>query len=102
VVRAEGAAFEQRYSLKGRGYRCEDCESKRVKAWWLMTNGPQAELDWLRADNYGDDGDVTALKAAGDTAPLIAPVELSPNAGSFAGQTSVGQRKCSLHGALVT
>ena len=27
-----------------------------------MTNDPQTELDWLRADIYGDDRDVTVLK----------------------------------------
>lgn len=63
VVRAEDTAFEQRASLKSRGYRWDDGEGKRVKAWWLLTNEPQAELDWLRADIYGDDRDVTVLKA---------------------------------------
>lgn len=63
VVRAEDTAFEQRASLKARGYRWDDGEGKRAKAWWLMTNDPQAELDWLRADIYGDDRDVTVLKA---------------------------------------
>jgi DNA polymerase-3 subunit epsilon len=63
VVRAEDAAFEQRASLKARGYRWDDGEGKRVKAWWLMTNDPAAELDWLRADIYGDDRHVTVLKA---------------------------------------
>jgi len=62
VVRAEDTAFEQRASLKARGYRWDDGEGKRAKAWWLMTNDPQAELDWLRADIYGDDRDVTVLK----------------------------------------
>jgi DNA polymerase-3 subunit epsilon len=62
-VRAEDTAFEQRASLKSRGYRWDDGEGKRVKAWWLMTNNPQAELDWLRADIYRDDRDVTVLKA---------------------------------------
>jgi DNA polymerase-3 subunit epsilon len=63
VVRAEDTAFEQRASLKARGYRWDDGEGKRVKAWWLLTNDPQAELDWLRADIYGDDRHVTVLKA---------------------------------------
>jgi DNA polymerase III subunit epsilon len=62
-VRAENTAFEQRSSLKARGYRWDDGEGKRVKAWWLMTNDPQAELDRLRADIYGDDRAVTVLKA---------------------------------------
>jgi len=63
VVRAEDTAFEQRASLKARGYRWDDGEGKRVKAWWLLTNDPQNELDWLRSDIYGDDGHVTVLKA---------------------------------------
>lgn len=63
VVRAGDTAFEQRASLKARGYRWDDGENKRVKAWWLMTNDPQTELDWLRADIYGDDRRVTVLKA---------------------------------------
>lgn len=63
VVRAENTAFEQRASLKARGYRWDDGAGKRVKAWWIMTNDPQTELDWLRADIYGDDRDVAVLKA---------------------------------------
>lgn len=63
VVRAEDTAFEQRASLKARGYRWDDGEGKRVKAWWLLTNDPQAELDWLGADTYRDDRHVTVLKA---------------------------------------
>ncbi len=63
VVRAEDTAFEQRASLKARGYRWDDGEGKRVKAWWIMTNDPQVELDWLHADIYGDDRDVTVIKA---------------------------------------
>jgi DNA polymerase-3 subunit epsilon len=63
VVRAEDTAFEQRASLKSRGYRWDDGEGKRLKAWWLLTNDPQAELDWVRADIYGDERHVTVLKA---------------------------------------
>jgi len=63
IVRAEDTAFEQRASLKARGYRWDVGEGKRAKAWWLMTNDPQAELHWLRTDIYGDDRHVTVLKA---------------------------------------
>jgi DNA polymerase-3 subunit epsilon len=63
VVRAEDTAFAQRSSLKARGYRWDDGEGKRLKAWWLLTNDPQTELDWLRADIYADDRDITVLKA---------------------------------------
>lgn len=63
VVRAEDTAFEQRASLKARGYRWDDGDGKRIKAWWLLTNDPQAELDWLRAEIYGDGREVNVLKA---------------------------------------
>lgn len=63
VVRAEDTAFEQRASLKARGYRWDDGGGKRVKAWWLLTNNPQTEIEWLRADIYGDDRNVSILKA---------------------------------------
>jgi hypothetical protein len=39
VIRAEDTAFEQRASLKARGYRWDDGEGKRVKAWWLFEIG---------------------------------------------------------------
>jgi DNA polymerase III subunit epsilon len=63
VVRAEDTAFEQRASLKSRGYRWDDGDGKRIKAWWLLTSDPQAELEWLKADIYGDNREVTVLKA---------------------------------------
>jgi hypothetical protein len=44
VVRAEDTAFEQRASLKARGYRWDDGEGKRVKVWWLMTNDPKPNI----------------------------------------------------------
>lgn len=63
VVRAEDTAFEQRAALKARGYRWDDGEGRRSKAWWLMTNEPEAELEWLRANIYGDDREIAVLKA---------------------------------------
>lgn len=62
LVRAENTAFEQRASLKARGYRWDDGGGKRVKAWWIMSNEPQSELEWLRSDIYGDEGSVRVLK----------------------------------------
>jgi DNA polymerase-3 subunit epsilon len=62
LVRAENTAFEQRASLKARGYRWDDGGGKRVKAWWIMSNDPQSELEWLRSDIYGDEGSVRVLK----------------------------------------
>jgi hypothetical protein len=29
---------------------------------WPLTNDPQAELDWLRADIYGDDRGINMVK----------------------------------------
>jgi DNA polymerase III subunit epsilon len=63
VVPIEGVCALKRSLHERRPGRWDDGEGKRVKAWWLMTNDPQAELDWLRADIYGDDRDVTVLKA---------------------------------------
>ena len=63
LVRAENTAFEQRASLKARGYRWDDGEGKRLKAWWVLTDDAQSEVDWLRADIYGDNRAVSVLKA---------------------------------------
>ncbi|UPT63898.1 MAG: 3'-5' exonuclease [Hyphomonadaceae bacterium JAD_PAG50586_4] len=62
LVRAEATAFEQRASLKARGYRWDDGGGKRVKAWWIMSNDPKSELEWLRSDIFGDERDVPVLK----------------------------------------
>lgn len=56
AVRAEDTAFEQRAALKGRGYRWDDGQGKRTKAWWIMTTDPDAELAWLRQEIYRDNG----------------------------------------------
>ncbi len=56
AVRAEDTAFEQRAALKGRGYRWDDGEAKRTKAWWIMTSDPDAEVAWLRQEIYRDKG----------------------------------------------
>ncbi len=55
AVRAEETAFEQRAALKSRGYRWDDGEGKRTKAWWVMTNDPDAEIAWLHAEIYRDE-----------------------------------------------
>jgi DNA polymerase-3 subunit epsilon len=63
AVRAEDTAFAQRASLKARGYRWDDGDGKRVKAWWLLTEDPKSELEWLRAEIYGDERAISVLKA---------------------------------------
>lgn len=53
VVRAEGAAFEQKAALKARGYRWDDgAGGARPKAWWLLTGEPEAEWAWLNCEIY--------------------------------------------------
>lgn len=54
AVRAEETAFEQRAALKARGYRWDEGRGKRAKAWWIMTNEPETEVQWLREEIYRD------------------------------------------------
>jgi DNA polymerase III subunit epsilon len=61
AVRAEETAFEQRAALKGRGYRWDEGATGRPKAWWKLTDDPQAEIDWLRAEIYRDERDVPVV-----------------------------------------
>ncbi len=61
AIRAEDTAFEQRTALKARGYRWDDGQGKRTKAWWIMTNDPDTELEWLRTEIYGDDRDIALI-----------------------------------------
>jgi len=58
AVRAEETAFEQRAALKGRGYRWDDGEGKRPKAWWILTDNPQTEIDWLTEEIYREQRDI--------------------------------------------
>jgi DNA polymerase-3 subunit epsilon len=61
AVRAEETAFEQRAALKGRGYRWDDGGGKRPKAWWILTDNPKAEIDWLRAEIYRGQRDIPIM-----------------------------------------
>jgi DNA polymerase-3 subunit epsilon len=61
AVRAEETAFEQRASLKARGYRWDDGDGRRKKAWWILTDHPQAEIVWLEAEIYREKRDITVL-----------------------------------------
>lgn len=61
AVRAEETAFEQRAALKGRGYRWDDGEGKRTKAWWIMTSEPDTEIAWLRSEIYRDDREISVV-----------------------------------------
>lgn len=61
AVRAEETAFEQRAALKLRGYRWDDGEGKRPKAWWILTDDPQREIDWLTAEIYQESRDIPVI-----------------------------------------
>jgi DNA polymerase-3 subunit epsilon len=61
ALRAEETAFEQRASLKARGYRWDGGEGKRAKAWWIMTNDPEREIAWLRTEIYRDERDIAIV-----------------------------------------
>jgi hypothetical protein len=63
AVRAEETAFEQRAALKARGYRWDDGEGRRAKAWWIRTQTPEIEITWLRAEIYRDNRDIKAVHA---------------------------------------
>ena len=53
AIRAEETAFAQRVALKQRGYRWDDgAGGERDKAWWILTDDPDAEIAWLNASIY--------------------------------------------------
>lgn len=62
AVRAEETAFEQRSALKARGYRWDEGEGQRRKAWWILTDDPQREVDWLETEIYREKRDVPVIK----------------------------------------
>lgn len=63
AVRAEETAFEQRAALKARGYRWDEGEGKRARAWWILTSDPDAEIAWLRSEIYRDAGAISVVNA---------------------------------------
>lgn len=52
AVRAEDTAFELRAALKQRGYRWDPGDSRRPKAWWILTEDPATEVAWLNSEIY--------------------------------------------------
>jgi DNA polymerase-3 subunit epsilon len=53
AVRAEETAFEQRAALRQRGYRWDPGDGdQRSKAWWILTDDPASEIDWLNKQVY--------------------------------------------------
>lgn len=61
AVRALDTAFEQRAALKARGYRWDGGTAGRAKAWWTLTDNPQAEIDWLNAEIYKHPRDIPIM-----------------------------------------
>jgi DNA polymerase-3 subunit epsilon len=61
AVRAENTAFEARAALKQRGYRWDPGETGRSKAWWILTEDPEAEVAWLNAEIYSEPTTVPVL-----------------------------------------
>ncbi len=61
AVRAEETAFEQRSALKSRGYRWDEGAGRRRKAWWILTDDPQAEVDWLEAEIYREKREIPVI-----------------------------------------
>jgi DNA polymerase-3 subunit epsilon len=52
-VRAEDTSFQQRSSLRQRGYRWDEGDATRPKAWWILTDNPDREVAWLQMEIYG-------------------------------------------------
>lgn len=52
LIRATGAPYEARNLLKRRGYRWDSGDDTTEKAWWLITETPESEEDWLRANVF--------------------------------------------------
>jgi DNA polymerase-3 subunit epsilon len=60
AVRAEETAFEQRAALKQRGYRWDAGDGAgRPKAWWILTEDPDAEIAWLNSEIYSTPREIT-------------------------------------------
>jgi DNA polymerase-3 subunit epsilon len=63
TVRAEETDFHTKAALKGRGYRWDEGEGRRTKSWWILTEDPQGEIDWLEREIYGAPRAVPVSKA---------------------------------------
>ena len=52
LIRAVGAPFEEKNTLKERGYRWRPAELPNGKVWWTVSSDPDAEIEWLRSEVY--------------------------------------------------
>jgi len=58
LVCAVGAPFEEKDTLKERGYRWRPDGLPNGKAWWTICFDPEAEISWLRSNVYRFDKDI--------------------------------------------
>jgi DNA polymerase-3 subunit epsilon len=54
-IRAVGAPFEMKDSLRKRGYRWDPGDPTREKSWWTIVEDEKAELAWLQKNIYERD-----------------------------------------------
>ena len=57
-VRAIGAPFESKDDLRKRGYRWDPGNEGREKAWWMIVEHPDAELEWLHQNIFHSEIDL--------------------------------------------
>lgn len=62
AVRADDTPFVMREALKQRGYRWDaGAGNERDKAWWILTEDPDAEIAWLNAEIYPQPRAITPI-----------------------------------------
>ena len=62
AVRAEDTAFEQRAALKQRGYHWDSGDAGRAKAWWILSDAPDEEVEWLQREIYLSPRDIPVIR----------------------------------------
>ena len=58
LVRAIESPFDSKDALKQRGYRWDPGSADRPKSWWILTQSPSEEVEWLRAEVYGYEANI--------------------------------------------
>ncbi len=58
LVCAVGAPFDEKDTLRERGYRWRPDGLPNGKVWWTMCADPDAEISWLRSDVYRFDKEI--------------------------------------------
>ncbi|MBT7402144.1 MAG: hypothetical protein HN774_13355, partial [Bacteroidetes Order II. Incertae sedis bacterium] len=55
LIRAVGAPYDLRETLKQRKYKWRPAELPNGKVWWIATSDPEGEIAWLREEIYDRD-----------------------------------------------